>query len=155
MQSESSIRTAASELDHALEAGDLDRVVACFAKDCTIELLGVRLRGHDGVRRWLDWVFAHVERIEFRPRVITVDGDVFIEEFGVTGFLAGGRRLESQWAEILTYQDDLVTNLRLYFNPLDFAPVLGIAGRVVGPAAVRLARRGLEPFEPIHDSDAP
>jgi hypothetical protein len=71
---------------------------------------------------------------------------VFIEEFGVTGILADGRRLESQWAEILTYRDDLVTTIRLYFNPLDFAPALG----VVGPAAVRLARRGLEPFEPIH-----
>ncbi len=146
MQSESSVRAAASELDHALEAGDLDRVVACFAKDCTVELLGARLHGHDGVRRWLDWVFAHVERIELHPQVISVDGDVFIEEFGVTGILADGRRLESQWAEILTYRDDMATTIRLYFNPLDFAPALGI----VGPAAVRLARRGLEPFEPIH-----
>ena len=54
MQSESSIRAAASELDEALEAGDIDRIVACFAVDCTVELLGVRLHGHDGVRRWLD-----------------------------------------------------------------------------------------------------
>ena len=50
MQSESSIREAASELDEALEAGDLDRVIACFAEDCTVELLGVRLDGHAGVR---------------------------------------------------------------------------------------------------------
>jgi ketosteroid isomerase-like protein len=149
MQSESSIREAASELDEALEAGDLDRVIACFAEDCTVELLGVRLDGHAGVRRWLDWVFAHVESLEFSPRVITVDGDVFIEEFGVTGTLASGHRLESQWAEVLTYRDDLVTSLRLYFNPIDFAPALGVVGRAVGPAAVRLARRGLEPFEPI------
>lgn len=152
MQSESSIRAAASELDEALEAADRDRVVACFAEDCTIELLGVRLRGHEGVRRWLEWVFAHVERIEFSPRVISVDGDVFIEEFGVTGTLAGGRRLESQWAEMLTYRDDLVTSLRLYFNPIDFAPALGAVGRAIGPAAVRFVRRGLEPFEPIHQS---
>lgn len=150
MQSESSIREAASELDEALEAGDVDRVAACFAEDCTVELLGVRLRGHEGVRRWLDWVFAHVERIELSPRVISVDGDVFIEEFGVAGILASGRRLESQWAEMLTYRDDLVTSLRLYFNPIDFAPALGVVGRTVGPAALRLARRGLEPFELIH-----
>ena len=150
MQSESSIRRAAAELDEALEAGDLDRVVACFAEDCTVELLGVRLRGHEGVRRWLDWVFAHVERIELSPRVISVDADVFIEEFWVIGILTNGHRLESQWAEILTYRDDRVTSLRLYFNPIDFAPALGFVGRVVGPAAVKLARRGLEPFEPIH-----
>ena len=149
MQSETSIRQAASELDEALEAGDFDRVVACFSEDCTVELLGVRLDGQDGVRRWLDWVFAHVERIEFTPRVISVDGDTFIEEFGVTGTLAGGRVLQSQWAEILTYRDDLVTSLRLYFNPIDFAPALGLTGRAIGPTAAKFVRRGLEPFEPI------
>jgi ketosteroid isomerase-like protein len=151
MQSEASIREAASELDDALEAGDRDRVLACFSDDCAVELLGVRLHGHEGVRRWLDWVFAHVERIEFTPRVISVDGDTFIEEFAVSGEMANGRRLESQWAEILTYRDDLVTSLRLYFNPIDFAPALGVVGKAVGPAAVRLARRGLEPFEPIRN----
>jgi ketosteroid isomerase-like protein len=155
MQSESSIRQAASELDEALEAGDRDRVVACFAEDCTIELLGIRLQGHAGVRRWLHWVFAHIERIEFSPRVISVDGDTFIEEFEVTGTHAGGRSLESQWAEMLTYRDNLVTSLRLYFNPIDFAPALGMVGRAVGPTALRLARRGLEPFEPIHHTDSP
>lgn len=153
MQSESSIREAASELDDALEAGDPVRVVACFAQDCTVELLGVRLHGHEGVRRWLNWVFSRVEHIEFNPRVISVDGDVFIEEFAVTGTLADGRHLESQWAEMLTYRDNLVTSLRLYFNPLDFAPALGMVGRAVGPVAVRLARRGLEPFEPIHQPE--
>ncbi|MEA3501199.1 MAG: nuclear transport factor 2 family protein [Actinomycetota bacterium] len=152
MQSEASIRQAASDLDEALQAGDLDRVVACFSEECTVELLGVRLHGHDGVRRWLDWVFAHVERIEFAPRVISVDGDTFIEEFGVTGILADGRLLNSQWAEILTYRDELVTSLRLYFNPIDFAPALGMAGRAIGPAAARFARRGLEPFEPMDDT---
>lgn len=153
MQTESSIRRAASELDEALQGGDLDRVVACFAHDCTVDLLGVRLHGHEGVRRWLDWVFKHVERIEFTPRVISVDGDTFIEEFGVTGTLANGRRLHSEWAEMLAYRDDLVTSLRLYFNPIDFAPALGVVGRTVGPGAGKLVRRGLEPFEPIHHSD--
>ena len=152
MQSESSIRRAAAELDEALEARDLDRVIACFTPDCTVELLGVRLDGHEGVRRWLDWVFSHVERIEFSPRAISIDGDTFIEEFGVTGRLSNGRRLQSDWAEALTYRDALVSSLRLYFNPIDFAPALGAIGRAVGPAVVRLARRGLEPFEPVRHS---
>ena len=143
MQTEASIRRAAAELDDALEAGDRDRVVACFATDCTIELLGVRLEGHEGVRRWLDWVFRHVERLQFTPRVITVDGAVFVEEFGVMGTFADGQHVESQWAEVLTYRDDLVTSLRLYFNAIDFAPASGVVGRIFGPVAERLARRGL------------
>ena len=101
------------------------------------------------MRRWLNWVFAHVERIELTPRLITVDGDTLIEEFGVTAIADDGRRMDSQWAEILTYRDGLVTSLRLYFNPIDFAPALGLVGRMGGPSVARLARRGLEPFELI------
>ena len=149
MDSEASIRQAASELDEALEARDLDGVVAFFSEDCVVELLGVRLQGHEGVRRWLDWVFAHVEQVEFAPRLIAVDGDTLIEEFRVAGIAADGRRMDSQWAEVLTYRDGLVTSLRLYFNPIDFAPALGLVGRMGGPPLAKLARRGLQPFEPI------
>jgi ketosteroid isomerase-like protein len=147
VQTEASIRRAAAELDEALEAGDRDRVIACFSADCTIELLGVRLHGQDGVGRWLDWVFAHATRIQLSPRMITVDGDTFIEEFEVTGSFDDGRRVDSRWAEILSYRDNLVTSLRLYFNPIDFAPTLGIIGRAIGPSVSRLSRRGLAPFD--------
>jgi hypothetical protein len=95
-----------------------------------------------------------MQRIEFTPRVISVDGDTFIEEFKVTGVTTDGRRLQSRWAEMLTYRDGLVMSLRLYFDPIAFAPALGIAGRLVGPAAAKLARRGLEPFEPIDQLDS-
>jgi ketosteroid isomerase-like protein len=153
VQSETSIRHAGAALDAALEAGDLDQVVSCFAGDCVVELLGVRLTGHAGVRRWLDWVFGHVDRIELTPRLISVDGDQLIEEFKVGAVLPDGDRLQSEWAEVLTYQDDLVTSLRLYFDPIDFAPALGLPGRLMGPVLTRFARRGLEPFEPIRELD--
>lgn len=147
MQTDASIRAAAAELDAALVAGDDERVVACFAEECEIELLGVRLRGHEGVRRWLAWMRGPVDRVTFRPRVIMVEGDTFVEEFAVTGHLGDGRTIESRWAELLTYREDLVTSLRLYFDPIDFAPALGAVGRVTGPAVMRLVRRGLQPFE--------
>ena len=146
MQSEATIRKAATELDAALEAGDFERVIACFDTECEIELLGVRLQGREGVRRWLEWVFDHVDSIAFTPRVITIDGDTFVEEFEVRGTLAGGRDLKSDWAEVLTYRSNLVTSLRLYFNPIDFAPALGRLGRTFGPSAMRWARKGLEPY---------
>lgn len=154
MQSESSIRAAASELDEALEAGDLDRGLSPVSQKTARSSCSVCVS--TGMQECADGSTGcspTSTRIEFSPRVISVDGDVFIEEFGVTGILANGRRLESQWAEMLTYRDDLVTSLRLYFNPVDFAPASGVIGRVAGPAAARLARRGLEPFEPIHDTE--
>jgi ketosteroid isomerase-like protein len=131
--------------------GDVERVVACFAPECAIELLGVRIEGHAGVRRWLGWVFRHVESIAFTPRYVGVDGDTFVEEFEVLGTLRSGRSIRSRWAEVLTYRDDLVTSLRLYFDPIDFVPALGPLGRWFGPVAGRLARRGLAPYARLDD----
>jgi ketosteroid isomerase-like protein len=155
MQSEATIRKAAGKLDAALAAGDIERVVTCFDPECEVELLGVRLDGHDGVRRWLDWIFSHVDSIDFTPRILSVDGDTFIEEFEVRGSLPGGQVVNSRWAEILTYRSNLVTSLRLYFDPIDFAPTLGLLGRALGPVATRMARRGLEPYVTIHPADRP
>ncbi len=101
MQSETSILRVAAEFDGALEAGERERLVACFVADCPTELLGARLEGHCGVRR---------------PRVITVDGGVFVEGFGATGLLADGRCIHSRRREILTYRDCLVVSLRPWCN---------------------------------------
>lgn len=145
-QTEETIRDAARRLDDALETRDFERVVSCFDEDCEIELLGVRLQGRDGVRRWLDWVFGQVESLRFEPRLITVDGATLVEEFVVEATLPGGRRVRSRWAHLLDYRGNLVRSLRLYFDPLDFLEAKGAAGRLVAPAARRFARRGLTPF---------
>jgi len=126
-QTEASIREAARRLDTALEAGDLAGVVACFDEQCEIEILGARLRGRDGVRRWLDWVFGQVESLRFESRLITVDGATLVEEFVVEATLPGRRH-----------------RLRFYFDPLDFLEAKGIVGRLVAPVARKLERHGLE-----------
>jgi hypothetical protein len=141
------IREAAAQLDDRLEAGDREGVIACFEADCEIELLGVLLRGHEGVRRWLEWMFGRVESLRFHPRAIAVDGAEFFEEFTVEASLRGGGSVRSLQSEVLTYRDGLVRSLRLYFDPADFAPALGPVGRFGGPALQRWARRGLEPYE--------
>jgi hypothetical protein len=146
-QTEETIREAGRRLDGALEARDLEGVVACFHVQCEIELLGVRLRGRVGVRRWLDWAFGQVESLRFEPRLIAVDGVSLVEEFVVEATLRGGQRIRSRWAEVLDYDTNLVRSLRLYFDPLDFLEAKGAIGRLVAPAARGFARRGLEPFE--------
>jgi hypothetical protein len=148
-QTEQTIREAGRRLDDALEARDLEGAVACFDEECRIELLGVRLEGRAGVRRWLDWVFGRVESLAFEPRLITVDGTTLVEEFVVEATLPGGRRIRSRWAEVLDYHANLVRSLRLYFDPLDFLEAKGAAGRFVAPAARGFARRGLAPFSPL------
>jgi len=118
---EGKIRRLARELDEALERGDTEKVVSFFAADCEIEALGVKLNGHDGVRRWLGWLFGYVDEVRFEPVVIMVDGDVFFEEFVVHAKLRGGGEAVSKQAEVLVYEDYKVKSLRVYFDRLDFA----------------------------------
>lgn len=143
------IKEMARRLDEAIESKDVDGVVSCFAEDCTLELLGVRLNGRAGVRRWLEWLLKHISEMRFEPRVIIVDADKFVEEFVVHATLYNGIQVRSHQAELLTYRNGLVTSLRLYFNPLDFAPAVGISGRLAAPLLAKLVRKGLRSSEEI------
>jgi ketosteroid isomerase-like protein len=116
------IREVAKKLDDALERKDIEFVVSCFSENCEIEVLGVHLRGKEGVRKWLTWLYKDVPTLEFEPVTIMVDKNVFFEEFIVHGTLQGGKAVQSKQAEVLLYDDDYkVKGLRLYFDRLDFA----------------------------------
>lgn len=147
MENAEAIKEAARHLDEMLEAKDVESVVNCFAEDCEVELLGVRLEGREGVRRWLAWLFGHVETIRFEPRVITVQEEDFVEEFVVRATVHGGSQVRSRQAEVLTFRNGLVTSLRLYFNPLDFAPATCIGAQIPSQLFTRFLRKGLRPYE--------
>lgn len=116
------IREEAKKLDDALERKDIEFVVSCFSEECELELLGVHLRGREGVRKWLTWLYKDVPTIEFEPVTIMVDKNVFFEEFIVHGTLRHGETVQSKQAEVLLYDDNCkVKSLRLYFDRLDFA----------------------------------
>ena len=92
------IREAAKELDDALETKDIQQILPFFTDDCEIELLGVMVRGKEGVRRWLTWQFI------------------------VNAILHDGTKTKSKQAEVLIYDENYkVNSLRLYFDRLDFA----------------------------------
>ena len=116
------IRAVAKALDDTLETKDNEKIVEFFADDCEVELLGVTLRGKNGVRKWLEWKYEHVAGYELVPVVIMIEGSVFFEEFIVKARLPDGTGLESKQAEVLVYDEDYkVKSLRLYFDRLDFA----------------------------------
>jgi ketosteroid isomerase-like protein len=121
MQTKESILKAAKDFDDAIETREIDRILPFFDKQCTIELLGLTLHGHKGVRKWLEWIFQHLSTIAFDPILIMVDGNTFFEEFIVNGTLHDGRQIQSKQAEVLEYEDSLLKHLRLYFDRLDFA----------------------------------
>jgi hypothetical protein len=111
----------AKDFDDAIETREINLILPFFDESCTIELLGLTLHGHEGARKWLEWMFQHLSSISFDPVVIMVEDNVFFEEFVVNGTLHDGRQVQSKQAEVLIYEKGLVKNLRLYFDRLDFA----------------------------------
>jgi ketosteroid isomerase-like protein len=120
-RSSSRIRRLAKELDDAIERKDVESVVAAFAEDCRIELVGITLRGRAGVRRWLDWFYGKLTSVKLTAILIIIEGDTFFEEFLVEATLKNGAKITARQSEVLVYEGDKVKSLRLYFDRLEFA----------------------------------
>ena len=102
-------------------------MVDAFADDCEIELMGITLKGKEGARKWSEWLFSSVPNIKFKPIIILIEGNVFFEEFLVTGTLPDGKVVESKQSEVLVYENSKIKSLRLYFDRLDFADLVALS----------------------------
>jgi ketosteroid isomerase-like protein len=137
-QTAEEIKRVAMEFDNAIEARDIEAMVSSFADDCEIELLGLTLRGKDGVRTWIDWLFGNIPDIKFIPINIIVEGNVFFEEFVAITKLADGTEVRSKQAEVLIYEDYKIKSLRLYFDRLDFSDA--ISGNFLSRKVVQIVK---------------
>lgn len=123
-QEASRIKEVAMDFDNAIEARDVEQMVDAFADDCEIELMGITLKGKDGARKWSEWLCNSTPNIIFTPIIIMVEGNVFFEEFLVTGTLPNGTVVKSKQSEVLVYENYKIKSLRLYFDRLDFADLV-------------------------------
>jgi hypothetical protein len=133
------IRKLSLDLDKALENQDVELALSSFSDSCEIELLGIKLAGKVGVKRWLEWMYRHLAEVRFTPITIMLDGNVFFEEFLLRGRFHDGTEVESKQAEVLIYEGDKLKVLRLYFDRLDFAG--SVAKGPIARAFVRWAKK--------------
>jgi ketosteroid isomerase-like protein len=108
-------------LDKALESKDLRAIIEKFADDCEIELLSVKLVGKEGVRKWFNWIYEHVDEIEFLPVTIMVEGSTFFEEYIVKAKFQDGEEARSKQAVVLVFENLKIKSLRMYFDRFDFS----------------------------------
>ena len=119
------IRAVAMQLDNALEAMDKEKVLEFFTGDCEIKFLGKTMKGKAGVIKWLDWMEAKgMTAMKLTPVNIQVIGDTFLEEFKAKAVLADGTEIEAEQCEVLIYEGYKVKSLRLYFDRLQYAPMV-------------------------------
>jgi ketosteroid isomerase-like protein len=120
-QSPEAILKTALNLDDAIEKRNTEAVISKFSTDCEIELLGLKLNGRDGVKKWMEWQFKHISKIDFIPITKMVSGNTFFEEYIAKASLHDGEEIQSKQAVVLQFKNKLITSLRLYFDRLEFA----------------------------------
>lgn len=120
-QDKKKILKLASDLDNDLELQDIERLIPYFSEDCQIEMLGIKLKGKAGLKKWLNWFFTMFESIKFEPIVIIVENNIFFEEFYIHTSFENGKQLSVKLAEVLEYENYKIKSLRLYLDRLEFA----------------------------------
>ena len=142
-QSSEAILKAALNLDEAIEKWDIEAVLSKFSADCEIELLGLKLDGRGGVKKWIEWQFKHISKIDFIPITKMVSGDTFFEEYIVKAKLHDGKEIQSKQAVVLQFKNKLITSLRLYFDRLEFADA--VAKDIISKTIVKeLVKKSVE-----------
>jgi ketosteroid isomerase-like protein len=137
------IRKVAIAFDKTLESKDLQAIIETFADDCEIELLGVKLFGKVGAKKWFSWLYKHVAEIKLLPVTVMVEGDIFFEEYAVKAIFYDGKEASSNQAEVLVFEDLKIKSQRMYFDRLDFSS--SVAKDVISKTIVRqLVKKSLE-----------
>ena len=137
------VRRVALALDKALERRDVQAVTEKFTGDCEIELLGIKLFGVEGARRWVNWMYLHVAELKFLPVTIMVEGNTFFEEFIVEAKFHDGEEACSKQTVVLEFENLKIKSLRMYFDRLDFSGA--VAKDVISKTIVReLIKKSLE-----------
>jgi hypothetical protein len=114
-----------------------------FVDDCEIELLGVKLSGKEGARKWLDWIYTHVAEINFLPITIMLKDNTFFEEFIVEAKFHNGEEARSRQTVVLVFENLKIKSLRMYFDRLDFSS--SMAKDAISKTIVReLVKKSLE-----------
>jgi ketosteroid isomerase-like protein len=144
-QSSEAIFKTALNLDEAIEKRNIESVISKFSTDCEIELLGLKLNGRDGVKKWIEWQFKRISKIDFIPITKMVSGNTFFEEYIAKASLYDGEEIQSKQAVVLQFKNKLITSLRLYFDRLEFADAVAkdIISKTIVEELVKKSIEGL------------
>jgi hypothetical protein len=114
------VRQLARALDDAIEKHAIEELVSYFSVECEIQLPGIMLSGHVGLRKAINWMYSYLKEITLIPITIIIKDNVFFEEFIMKAKIRGDKEIQVKQAEVLIYDADYkVRSLRLYFDRLE------------------------------------
>jgi ketosteroid isomerase-like protein len=118
------IRATLTELCDAFNAHDLDRIMACFADDCVLEMprgsepWGSRVEGKRDVRAALATRFEGLPDVHYGNAAHFVDAAVGtgISKWTLTGTPPGGTRKEVHGCDFYTFRNGKVIRKDSYWK---------------------------------------
>ncbi|MBR1152480.1 nuclear transport factor 2 family protein [Bradyrhizobium sp. JYMT SZCCT0428] len=121
------IRAALTELCEAFNAHDLDRIMACFADDCVLEMprgsspWGSRFEGKRNVRQALATRLEGLPDVHYGNPAHFVDAvaDTGISKWTLTGTTREGARKELQGCDFYTFREGKVIRKDSYWKIVD------------------------------------
>jgi ketosteroid isomerase-like protein len=118
------LRVALIELCDAFNAHDLDRIMACFADDCVLEMprgsqpWGTRCAGKPSVRAALATRFEGLPDVHYGDAEHFIDptADTGISKWTLTGTNRAGARTEVRGCDFYTFRDGKVIRKDSYWK---------------------------------------
>ena len=118
------IRATLTEICDAFNAHDLDRIMACFADDCILEMprgpspWGARFEGREAVRAALATRFSGLPDVHYGDAEHFVDerADAGISKWTLTGTTPEGVRKEVRGCDFYTFRGGKVVRKDAYWK---------------------------------------
>jgi steroid delta-isomerase-like uncharacterized protein len=120
-QTENNIKLL-KELTAAFNAHDLDRIMALFADDCSLDMprgsepWGTRYMGKEAVREGLQTRFASVPDVHYGEDRHFATETMGVSEWTLTGTLAGGKKLQVRGCDHYEFSDGKVIRKDSYWK---------------------------------------
>jgi len=121
------IRATLTELCAAFNAHDLDRIMACFAEDCVLEMprgskpWGSRFEGKSNVRQALAKRFEGLPDVHYGDAQHFVDSsaDAGISKWTLTGTSPEGKKTQVRGCDFYTFRNGEVIRKDSYWKILE------------------------------------
>jgi len=140
------IEQVAEKFGDAMESGDMAALLECFNEDCEIELLGLKLHGHKGVKKWYEWTGQHMKQMQFDKTSSAINGNLYFQEFTLNGIIHNGKKVTSKQSRVLEFEDGKVKKFRLYLDRLQFAEsvVNDFASKIIVGKFIDVSVKGMK-----------
>lgn len=136
-QTQADVRDTAEKFGGYVGAKNVEAVISCFAEDCEIEFLNVKLKGKHGAGEWIKWLYGHMSELRYEPVFTMSDGNVFFVEYVLVGKLHNGIDIKSRQAQIMIFDSEgRIKHFRYYFDRLDF--VESAINRIMAKSLVQI-----------------